>query len=91
MVKIKIDGIEYEVDEKKNLISAAKDVGVDIPFFCYHPKLSIVGMCRMCLIEIEGVPRLQAACNTKVTEGLSIFYKKRIGSRKREKEQWSFF
>ncbi|XDD52098.1 2Fe-2S iron-sulfur cluster-binding protein [Leptospira sp. WS92.C1] len=75
MVKIKIDGIEYEVDEKKNLISAAKDIGVDIPFFCYHPKLSIVGMCRMCLIEIEGVPRLQAACNTKVTEGLSIFTK----------------
>lgn len=75
MVKIKIDGIEYEVDEKKNLISAAKDVGIDIPFFCYHPKLSIVGMCRMCLIEIEGVPRLQAACNTKVTEGLSIFTK----------------
>ncbi|AXR67421.1 2Fe-2S iron-sulfur cluster-binding protein [Leptospira mayottensis] len=75
MVKIKIDGIEYEVDEKKNLISAAKDVGVDIPFFCYHPKLSIVGMCRMCLIEIEGVPRLQVACNTKVTEGLSIFTK----------------
>ncbi|MDL5246508.1 2Fe-2S iron-sulfur cluster-binding protein [Leptospira weilii] len=75
MVKIKIDGIEYEVDEKKNLISAAKDVGIDIPFFCYHPKLSIVGMCRMCLIEIEGVPRLQAACNTKVAEGLSIFTK----------------
>nr|PJZ92857.1 NADH dehydrogenase subunit [Leptospira ellisii] len=75
MVKIKIDGIEYEVDEKKNLISAAKDVGVDIPFFCYHPKLSIVGMCRMCLIEIEGVPWLQAACNTKVAEGLSIFTK----------------
>lgn len=75
MVKIKIDGIEYEVDEKKNLISAAKDVGIEIPFFCYHPKLSIVGMCRMCLIEIEGVPRLQAACNTKVTEGLSIFTK----------------
>ncbi|TGK01585.1 NADH dehydrogenase subunit [Leptospira langatensis] len=75
MVKIKIDGIEYEVDEKKNLISAAKDVGVDIPFFCYHPKLSVVGMCRMCLIEIEGVPRLQVACNTKVTEGLSIVTK----------------
>ncbi|TGK12562.1 NADH dehydrogenase subunit [Leptospira fletcheri] len=72
MVKIKIDGIEYEVDEKKNLISAAKDVGVDIPFFCFHPKLSVVGMCRMCLIEIEGIPRLQVACNTKVAEGLSI-------------------
>lgn len=72
MVKIKIDGVEYEVDERKNLIDAAKDVGVEIPYFCYHPALSIVGMCRMCLIEIEGVPRLQAACNTPVKEGMGI-------------------
>lgn len=75
MVKIKIDGVEYEVDEKKNLIDAAKDVGVDIPYFCYHPALKVVGMCRMCLIEIEGVPRLQAACNTAIREGLSIITK----------------
>ena len=72
MVKIKIDGLEYDVNEKKNLIDAAKDVGVDIPYFCYHPALTVVGMCRMCLIEIEGVPKLQAACNTPVKEGLSI-------------------
>ncbi len=72
MVKIKIDGKEYEVNEKKNLIDAAKEVGVEIPYFCYHPALSIVGMCRMCLIEIEGNPKLQAACNTPVKEGLSI-------------------
>lgn len=75
MVKIKIDGLEYEVDEKKNLIDAAKEVGVEIPYFCYHPALSIVGMCRMCLIEIEGVPRLQAACNTPVKEGMGIVTK----------------
>lgn len=75
MVKIKIDGIDYEVNEKKNLIDASKEVGVDIPYFCYHPALSVVGMCRMCLIEIEGVPRLQAACNTPVKEGLSIITK----------------
>ncbi|WCL49399.1 2Fe-2S iron-sulfur cluster-binding protein [Leptospira sp. GIMC2001] len=75
MVKIKIDSVEYEVDEKKNLIDAAKDAGVEIPFFCYHPALTVVGMCRMCLIEIEGVPRLQAACNTPVKEGLSIITK----------------
>ncbi len=75
MAKIKIDSVEYEVDEKKNLIDAAKDVGIDIPYFCYHPALTIVGMCRMCLIEIEGVPRLQAACNTPVKEGLSIITK----------------
>ncbi|WP_411824308.1 2Fe-2S iron-sulfur cluster-binding protein [Leptospira sp. 'Mane'] len=75
MVKIKIDGVEFEVDEKKNLIDAAKDVGVDIPYFCYHPALSVVGMCRMCLIEIEGVPRLQAACNTPVKENMGIITK----------------
>ncbi len=75
MVKIKIDGVEFEVDEKKNLIDATKDVGIDIPYFCYHPALSVVGMCRMCLIEIEGVPRLQAACNTPVKEGMGIITK----------------
>ncbi|GBF51402.1 NADH dehydrogenase subunit G [Leptospira ryugenii] len=75
MVKIKIDGVEFEVDEKKNLIDAAKDVGVEIPYFCYHPALTVVGMCRMCLIEIEGVPRLQAACNTPVKEGMGIITK----------------
>ncbi|MCX7998756.1 MAG: 2Fe-2S iron-sulfur cluster-binding protein [Leptospiraceae bacterium] len=75
MVKIKIDGVEYEVDEKKNLIDACAEVGVEIPYFCYHPALSIVGMCRMCLIEIEGNPKIQAACNTPVREGLSIITK----------------
>ncbi|MCB1157174.1 MAG: (2Fe-2S)-binding protein [Leptospiraceae bacterium] len=75
MVTIKIDGVEYQVDEKKNLIDATKEVGVEIPYFCYHPALRIVGMCRMCLIQIEGVPRLQAACNTPVKEGLSIITK----------------
>lgn len=75
MVTIKIDGIEHKVDEKKNLIDAVKAVGVEIPYFCYHPALSIVGMCRMCLIEIEGVPKLQAACNTPVKEGMSVITK----------------
>ena len=75
MVKIKIDGTEFTVNEKKNLIDACADVGVKIPYFCFHPALTVVGMCRMCLIEIEGVPRLQAACNTPVKEGLSIITK----------------
>lgn len=75
MVTIKIDGKEFQVDEKKNLIDAVKEVGEDIPYFCYHPALKIVGMCRMCLIEIEGNPKIQAACNTPVKEGLSIITK----------------
>jgi NADH-quinone oxidoreductase subunit G len=75
VVTIKIDGKEFEVDESKNLIDAVKEVGEDIPYFCYHPALKIVGMCRMCLIELEGVPKLQAACNTPVKAGLSIITK----------------
>jgi len=75
VVTIKIDGKEFKVDDKKNLIDAVKEVGEDIPYFCYHPALKIVGMCRMCLIEIEGNPKIQAACNTPVKEGLSIITK----------------
>ena len=75
MVKIKVDGVEYEVDEKKGLISALKDVNIHIPHFCYHPKLPVVGMCRMCLIEIEGLPKVHIACNTQIKEGLSIITK----------------
>ncbi len=72
MAKIFVDGTEHEVDEKKNLIDALKDKGVEIPHFCYHSKLSVVGMCRICLIEIEGVPKFQAACNTPIKDGMKI-------------------
>ena len=46
--------------------------GVDIPHYCWHPKLSIDGSCRLCQVEIEGVPKLQIACNTPVTDGMVI-------------------
>ncbi len=72
MAKIFVDGTEHEVDEKKNLIDALHDKGVEIPHFCYHSKLSVVGMCRICLIEIEGVPKFQAACNTPIKDGMKI-------------------
>ena len=45
---------------------------IDIPHYCYHPKLSIAGNCRMCLVEIEKMPKLQIACNTQVAEGMSV-------------------
>jgi NADH-quinone oxidoreductase subunit G len=52
MVKIYIDGFEYEVPAGTNLVDAAKWIGNDIPVFCYHPKMAPVGMCRMCLVEM---------------------------------------
>jgi NADH-quinone oxidoreductase subunit G len=52
------------------LVEAAKQAGIEIPVFCYHPKLKPVGACRMCLVEIEKMPRLQTACTTPVSEGM---------------------
>jgi len=71
-VKITIDGREVVTTKGKTVIQAAAEVGVTIPHYCYHPKLSIAGNCRMCLVEIEKMPKLQIACNTQVAEGMSV-------------------
>jgi NADH-quinone oxidoreductase subunit G len=72
-VKITIDGKEVATSKGKTVIQAAAEVGVAIPHYCYHPKLSIAGNCRMCLVEIEKMPKLQIACNTQVAEGMGVF------------------
>jgi NADH-quinone oxidoreductase subunit G len=71
-VKIIVDGKEVVTTKGKTVIQAAADAGVTIPYYCYHPKLSIAGNCRMCLVEIERMPKLQIACNTQVAEGMSV-------------------
>jgi NADH-quinone oxidoreductase subunit G len=71
-VKIVIDGKEVATTKGTTVIAAAAEVGVAIPHYCYHPKLSIAGNCRMCMVEIEKMPKLQIACNTQVAEGMSI-------------------
>jgi NADH-quinone oxidoreductase subunit G len=72
MAKITIDGIEVDLPEGTNLIEAAKAAGVHVPHFCYHPSLTVVGQCRMCLVDIEGMPKLQTACSTTIREGMKI-------------------
>jgi NADH-quinone oxidoreductase subunit G len=73
MVKVLVDGIEVEADSRDNLIEAARRVGVAIPYFCYHPRLSIAGQCRMCLVETSDAPgRLVPGCQVRVKEGLKI-------------------
>ena len=66
MVTITIDGQSVTVAEGTNLIEAALKAGVEIPTYCYHPGLSVVGQCRICFVEIEGMPRLVTACSTPV-------------------------
>lgn len=72
MPKCTIDGKEVEFLPGQNLIEVAKKAGVEIPYFCYHPGLSIVAQCRMCAVEIEKMPKLQTACSTAATEGMVV-------------------
>ncbi|MDQ2979597.1 MAG: 2Fe-2S iron-sulfur cluster-binding protein [Acidobacteriota bacterium] len=69
---VKFDGTPVEVPKDINLIDAARLAGIEIPHFCFHPRLSVVGQCRMCLVEVEGIPKIQAACTTPLKDGLSI-------------------
>ncbi|HYU42294.1 MAG TPA: 2Fe-2S iron-sulfur cluster-binding protein [Vicinamibacteria bacterium] len=71
-VRATIDGKAIEVPKGTTVIQAAAQIGIDIPRFCYHEDLPIDGNCRMCLVEVEKMPKLQIACNTQVTEGMVV-------------------
>src|SRR5579862_874594 len=71
-VTVIIDGRQVQVPRGSLVIEAATQAGIDIPVFCYHPKLKPVGACRMCLVDIQKMPRPQAACTTPVAEGMII-------------------
>ncbi|MBL7715874.1 MAG: (2Fe-2S)-binding protein [Bdellovibrionales bacterium] len=72
MPKCTIDGREVEFKAGENLIEVARKVGIEIPYFCYHPGLSIVAQCRMCAVEIEKMPKLQTACSTPAGDGMVV-------------------
>ncbi|MCC7370150.1 MAG: NADH-quinone oxidoreductase subunit NuoG [Chloroflexi bacterium] len=72
LVTLTINGREVKVPKGTLVVEAAKTVGIEIPIFCYHPKLKPVGACRMCLVEIEKMPRLQTACTSPVGEGMVV-------------------
>ena len=72
MPKVTIDGKEFNAPDGVNVIQAAEHLGIEIPHYCYHPGLSVPGNCRMCLVEVEKAPKLQIACNTRVTEGMVV-------------------
>ena len=72
MIKCKINGKDLEVEEGTSIIEAFSKLGEEIAHYCWHPGLSVAGVCRLCMVEIEGNPRLQIACNIPVTEGMVI-------------------
>ena len=75
MAKITVDGAIVDVPEGRTILQALDDRGllmngVEIPHYCWHPKLSVDGSCRLCQVEIEGQPGLQIACGMPVEAGM---------------------
>lgn len=72
MLKCTINGVDLEVKPGTTIIQAMNENAQRIAHYCWHPGLSIAGVCRLCMVEIEGNPRVQIACNTVITEGMKI-------------------
>jgi len=75
MPNINIDGKSIEFNQGQTIIEAARDHGIEIPHFCWHPKLSVSGNCRICLVEVEKMPKLVIACSTLAAEGMVVHTK----------------
>ncbi len=71
-VTLTVDGKKFTAPAGTLLIEACKSVGIEVPSFCYYPNLSLQGACRMCLVKIEKMPKLQTACTTVVGEGMVV-------------------
>src|SRR6202165_1496995 len=72
LVNLTVDGGPISVPKGTLVIEAAKQAGVLVPHYCYHPGLPVAGGCRMCLVEVEKAPKLQIACATTVAEGMVV-------------------
>jgi NADH-quinone oxidoreductase subunit G len=72
MPTIFVDGREIQADTGQTVIQAALAAGVDLPYFCYHPALSVAGSCRVCVVQVEGRSWVEIACNMPATEGLRV-------------------
>ncbi len=73
VARVEIDGKQVEVPPGSMVMEAANKLGLYVPHFCYHKKLSIAANCRMCLVEIEKAPKPMPACATPVTDGMKVF------------------
>jgi NADH-quinone oxidoreductase subunit G len=72
LVSLSVDGKKLMAPAGTLLIEACKSVGIEVPSFCYYPNLSLQGACRMCLVKVEKMPKLQTACTTTVAEGMIV-------------------
>ena len=75
MIRLTIDGHMIEVPEGTTVLQACEDLAIEIPVFCYHPRLPIAGNCRMCLVEVEKSPKPVASCAWPATDGMVVHTK----------------
>jgi NADH-quinone oxidoreductase subunit G len=71
-VSLTIDGRQVTAEKGRTVLQAAIDSGIQVPYYCYHPGISIDGSCRVCIVKIEKMPKLQTSCSTTVTEGMVV-------------------
>src|SRR5262245_66248952 len=71
-VTLTIDGRQVTVEKGKTLLEAAIQHGHEVPYYCYHPGLGVDGSCRVCIVKIEKMAKLQTACSTVCTEGTMV-------------------
>jgi NADH-quinone oxidoreductase subunit G len=84
IVNLTIDGLEVSVSKGTTVYTAAKSVGIDIPIFCYLDRMPPFGACRMCLVEVERMPKLQASCTLEAMEGMVVHTQTQNAIRGRE-------
>jgi NADH-quinone oxidoreductase subunit G len=71
-VKVTINGQELTVPKGKTVLEAALENGIELPYYCFHPALGVDGSCRVCIVKIEKMPKLQTSCSTVCTDGMIV-------------------
>src|SRR3954466_5256146 len=71
-VTLTIDGRQVTVEKGKTVLQAAIEQGISVPYYCYHPGIGIDGSCRVCIVKIEKMPKLQTSCSTVCAEGMVV-------------------
>src|SRR5215470_15605533 len=71
-VTLTIDGRQVTVEKGKTVLQAAIESGISVPYYCYHPGISIDGSCRVCIVKIEKMPKLQTSCSTVCADGMVV-------------------
>jgi NADH dehydrogenase/NADH:ubiquinone oxidoreductase subunit G len=71
-VTLTIDGQQIAVEKGKTVLQAAVEHGISVPYYCYHPGIGVDGSCRVCIVKIEKMPKLQTSCSTTCTDGMVV-------------------